>query len=467
MNTNHALFIAIISLVGTSTLFAQDPKFEWVKQIGGTNTDFGLSIATDADGNVYTTGEFKGAVDFDPGAGTLVFTSVASSISSADIFIQKLDSAGNLLWAKQMGGEDSDRGSYITIDADGNVYTIASFGETVDFDPGAGTFDLVSIGASDIFIQKLNSSGNFLWAKQIAGTSYGDGYSITTDADGNVFATGYFDGTADFDPGAGTFNITAGGYEECFILKLNSAGTFLWANSLTGVGVSSGASITTDANGDVYTTGNFRDTVDFDPGVGVFDLMASTQSDIFIQKLTFAGAFLWAKNMGGTSYNNGESVAIDANGNAYITGYFQGSTDFDPGVGTFILTTSGGTSDVFIQKLNSAGNLLWVKQIDGTHYDNGFSVATDAYGNVYTTGRFGGTVDFDPGNLAFDLSSAGSSDIFIQKLDSDGDFVFAKKWEAQAMILQQALFWMTMETFIPRDILKGLPILTQVQEPLI
>jgi len=145
-------YVAILFLILSQFIIAQNPNFEWAKQMGGTSTEEGLSITIDAGGNVYTTGWFSDTVDFDPGAGT---TNLISA-GGYDIFIQKLDGAGNLLWAKQMGGTNLDCGYSITIDAGDNVYTTGLFMETADFDPGTGTANLTSAGIYDIFIHKLS-----------------------------------------------------------------------------------------------------------------------------------------------------------------------------------------------------------------------------------------------------------------------------------------------------------------------
>jgi len=415
-------YVAVLFLILSQFIIAQNPNFEWAKQMGGTSLDQGQSITTDAGGNVYTTGLFGGTVDFDPSVGTANLTSAGGY----DIFIQKLDTAGNLLWVKQMGGTSQDYGNSIITDTSGNVYTTGCFMGTVDFDPGAGTNNLISAGYIDIFIQKLDTGGNLLWVKQMGGTSYDYGRSITTDAGGNVYTTGWFYGTVDFDPGVGISNLTSTGQDDIFIQKLDTSGNLLWVKQMGGTSWEEGYSITTDAGGNVYTTGCFMDTVDFDPGTGTTNLTSAGGIDIFIQKLDSTGNFLWVKQMGGTYGCRGESITIDASGNVYTTGWFKDIVDFDPGTGTTNFT-SAGDNDIFIQKLDTAGNLLWVKQMGGTSIDYGYSITTDAGGNVYTTGSFMGTVDFDPGAGTNNLTVTGLSDIFIQKLDATGSILWVKK----------------------------------------
>jgi len=421
MKPKTTTFFLSLAFIGLS-YFANAQSFKWAKQMGGTSWDIGRSIAVDASGNVYTTGWFQGTVDFDPGPGTFNLTSAGSD----DIFISKLDSLGNFVWAKQLGGTSDDRGFSIAVDASGNVFTTGYFRDTVDFDPGPGTFNLTSAGNWDIFISKLNALGNFVWAKQLGGTSGDLANSIAVDASGNVYTTGSFQGTVDFDPGPGTFNLTSAGGGDTFISKLDSSGNFVWAKQLGGTSLNSGNSIAIDTSGNVFTTGHFRGTVDFDPGAGTFNLTSSGESDIFISKIDASGNFVWAKQMGGTSFDEPYSIAVDALGNVYTTGYFRGTVDFDPGPGTFNLS-SAGSADIFISKLDASGDFLWAKQLGGTLNNYAYSIAADASGNVYTTGHFQGTVDFDPGLGTFNLTSAGNDDIFIFKLDATGNFVWAKQ----------------------------------------
>jgi hypothetical protein len=379
----------------------QAQTLQWAKQLGGTGGASGNSVVVDAVGNVYTTGPFSGTADFDPGAGIFNLTSAGSD----DIFVTKLDAAGNFIWAKRMGGTSSDNGFSIAVDVSGNVYTTGNFNGTADFDPGAASFNLTSAGIDDIFISKLNAAGNFVWAVRFGSTSFDAGGAIALDASANVYTTGYFDGTVDFDPGAATVNLTsAGGSLDIFVSKLDAAGNFIWAKRLGGPLGDGGFSITVDVANNIYTTGQFDGTADFDPGAGTFNLTSAGESDIFISKLDAAGNFIWAKRMGGIGFDQSNSIAVDASGNVHTTGDFEGTADFDPGAGTFNLTSTAFL-DVFISKLDASGNFIYAKRMGGTFISSGYSIALDASGNVYSTGQFRGTADFDPGAATFNLIS--------------------------------------------------------------
>jgi hypothetical protein len=410
-----------IALVSVSQI-AKSQTFEWAKQMGGSSFEYGRSIAVDAIGNIYTTGFFYQTVDFDPGAGVYNL----NSNGNINAFVSKLDAAGNFIWAKQIGENSSNYSVSIALDNSGNVYTTGRFGGTVDFDPSIGTYNLTSLGSDDIFISKLDSAGNFVWAKQIGGNLDDYGLSIALDTLGNIFTTGRFSSTVDFDPGIGTYNLTSVGNSDIFISKLDTAGNFVWAKQIGGNFFDEGRSIKIDASSNVYITGSFRDIVDFDPGIGVHNLTSISGADVFVSKLDASGNFIWAKQMGGISYEEGNSITVDALGNVYTTGYFEGTVDFDPSVGTYNLT-SVGNYDIFISKLDASGNFDWAKQMGSIDDDVSYSIGVDAIGNIYTTGYFVGTVDFDPGVGTFNLTPVGNYDIFISKLDSSGNFIWAKQ----------------------------------------
>ena len=228
MNRTVALLVVLIT-VTPIVLNAQN--FEWAKSMGATSWDYSYGITTDASGNVYVTGFFYDTVDFDPGVG--IFNLIANG-STDDAFIQKLDTGGNFIWAISIGGTFSDNGQSITTDTLGNLYITGHYGSTVDFDPGVGIFNLTSNGSSDVFILKLDASGNFIWAKSMGGTSTDEGRSITIDVSSNVYITGYFQDTADFDPSGAIFNLTSNGNRDIFIQKLDTSGNFIWAKSMGG-----------------------------------------------------------------------------------------------------------------------------------------------------------------------------------------------------------------------------------------
>ena len=318
----------------------------------------------------------------------------------------------NFLWAKQAGGANNDNGNEIAVDGSGNSYITGGFQGTATF----GNTTLTSAGEYDLFIAKIDKDGNFLWAKKVGGVGPEYGNSIAVDGSGNSYITGYFFGTATF----GNTTLTSAGWTEIFIAKIDASGNFLWAKKAGGTNNDYGYSIAVDGSGNSYTIGGFEGTATFGniSLTSVKDSNGKFTKDIFITKLDANGNFLWAKKAGGTDIDSGNSIAVDGSGNSYITGSFDGTITF----GNNTLTSSG-SSDIFIAKLDGSGNYLWAKKTGGTSVDSGNSIAVDGSGNSYITGFFYGTATF--GNTT--LTSAGGGDVFISKLDNNGNFIWTKK----------------------------------------
>lgn len=337
-------------------------------------------------------------------------------------FIAVQVSAQNFQWATRAGGVGGERSKSIALDASKNVYTVGIFRDTADFDPSPNVFNLIAKDRNDIFIQKLDTDGNFVWAIGLGSTGTDDATAVATDTSGNVYVTGSFRDTMDVDPSPNVVNLVAEGSADIFVLKLDENGHLLWAKQMGGSGFDEGNTLTTDATGNVYIAGRFIDSVDFDPGIGSLYLEAPRSSS-FIQKLDANGDLVWAKAILGTGMNEVFSIALDSFGHIYTTGDFSGIVDFDPGFANLNFTSVGGT-DVFIQKLDAAGDLLWAKQMGGIGLDEGHAVTLDASGAVYTLGRFNNTVDFDPGPGVTSKTTNGNDDVYIQKLTANGDLIW-------------------------------------------
>ena len=405
---------------------AQNTGLKWAKAMGSTNDDAGTVIAADAVGNVYTAGLFKQSFDVDPGPAVLTFTSSGNQ----DIFISKSDSNGHLIWAKKIGGPYDEYVNFICMDDAGYFYITGFFSGTVDFDPGPGVVTLATGGVADndSYLAKYDTSGNLVWAKHIGGSQNDYGYAVALDPAHHVYCTGSFRGTVDFDPGSGVSNLTAAGNYDIYVARFDSSGNFNWAKAMGGTGIDYGFSIALDAAANVYTTGTFSGTADFDPGAATYALTAfggTLDEDIFISKLDSLGNFIWAQRIGGANYDQGNAIVADASG-VYTSGYFWGTVDFNPGSGVYNMTALSA-DDAFVCKLDANGNFKWAKQFGSTGFNGSTSVLLDAGSNVYTCGTFNGTVDFDPGNGVYNLTSAGNTDVFISKLDSSGNFIWAKR----------------------------------------
>lgn len=336
----------------------------------------------------------------------------------------------SLAWAKTLiktNGSSTGGPQSIAVDMLGNVYTTGYFYGTYNMDPGATNYTLSCISQTS-YILKQDALGNLLWAHKIDNDTDFNTAKIAVDQQNNVYVTGYYRGVSDLDPTAGVSTFTAIGLADCFIIKLNASGNFIWAKSFGGSSYDVGGNLAFDASNNVYVFGSFYDTVDFDPDLGVTNLTSNGDYDVFISKLDVNGNFLWAKSFGGNSADEGRGIQLDAQGNIYITGAFQGGVDFDPNASTLFLSSNGAT-DIFMVKLNSAGNLVWAKSMGSTAYDNGTDLVLDKNGtNIYLTGQFENMVDFDPNVGTTNLTSLGSADIYINKLDTAGNLIWAKSF---------------------------------------
>lgn len=419
------LLVVSVILAGLLTLVlpasAAEGDFAWAAGMGSVNDDFARDIVVDQAGNVYVTGAFQGTVDFDPGAGTFNLTAAGDS----DVFVSKLSTNGDLVWARHFGGTGHDAGNGIFVDGEGCVYFTGVFSDTADFDPGVGVTALTSAGSGDVFVSKIDENGDLVWSNQLGGVNEDIGRAIAVDTAGNVFVTGEFQDTADFDPSASTFNLASNGSADIFTWKLNSNGELVWAKHFGGTSIDAGYGISVNGVGVLHLMGIFQGTSDFDPGTGIFNISSAGSNDIFVLNLSEDGDLVWAKSFGGASNDVGRFMVVDVTGNVYTTGEFQGTADFDPGAGSFNLT-SAGINDTFVSKLTQDGEFVWAKSLEGDGLDFGLGVAVDGAGNIYLTGHFSGTTDFDPGVGSFPLSSAGSDDVFVCKLNASANFVWAK-----------------------------------------
>lgn len=412
---NIVLFIWVLI---TFNIQCQQPSLDWGTYLGSNGIDQSFGIIIDNNENVLTCGNFAGSTDFNPSATSYMLSPVGSSHGA---YVQKLDPNGNFIWAVGYSGTNDVWANSIAVDSDNNVYITGYFQGTIDFDPGIGTFNLTPSGFSDAYILKLDQSGNFLWAQKVGGTNEDAGVELAVDNNNDVIIYGDYSNTADFDPSGLTYSLTATDGTASFIWKINSSGNFIWAKSIN----SDADGITVNNNNEIYITGIYTGTVDFDPNGGVFNLSSiSGTADVYILKLNSIGDFQFAKSVGGSTQEVGGDICLDNSNNVYITAGFSGTADFDPSGSSYNLT-SFGDFDNIILKLDPIGNFSWVARSGSTSGDFGNSIYSDDYGNVFATGCFTGTVDFDHGIGTYNLSSNGAYDIFVLKINSSGIFKWA------------------------------------------
>ncbi len=344
--------------------------------------------------------------------------------------ISKVSPGQTLDWAKQLVGTGNLFSLSMAVDHLGNVFTTGSFDDTLIADMDTGYYPIGSNGRGDIYLSKRSATGALLWIHSFGNYENDAGLSVAVDSIGNVFISGYFADTIDFDPGVGVSNlISHKWYSGTFICKYDPSGNFLWARQIGSRGIYFITSMSASNNGNVYLFGKFSDTVDFDPGPGITQLYSSKRDNMFVAKYNASGHFRWAKNLESAGGNEPSIIYLDEMENVYIAGSFSDTTDFDPGQSKYELTPYSYREDIFIEKLDSSGNFLWVSQFGGPEDAIANDVTVDKNGNVFSTGSFAGKVDFDPGpdSSFLKTDSIRNTDAFVSKLNSSGQFVWAKK----------------------------------------
>ncbi len=313
-----------------------------------TSVSFGqINLRVDEAGNTYLTSDLSGPADMDPGPGVFIL----SPIGFRDAFIVKIDTDGNLVWAKNFGGpgDTGSQGLAVDVDLQGNVYVGGSFNNTQDFDPGPGVFNITASAHIQAFIVKLTGSGNFVWAKQFGNSPqvYGGStiLNMRSDGAGNLHITGTFARDCDFDPGPGLYTAVSspGSAGDGFICKLDGQSNFVWVKTLGQNGTNNHHirpfGIDFDGANNILIAGFYLGDFDFDPGVGT-QVIYCNPYDAFILKLNSLGEFIWVKTIGASGASDtGNDVAVDFAGNVYLVGSFSTSVDFDPGPDTFIINS--------------------------------------------------------------------------------------------------------------------------------
>ena len=403
---------------------AQSHSWIWAKSAGAVADDQANSIAVDASGNTYVAGWFD--------SGTITFgTNTLTNAGAYDIFLTKYDASGNVLWAKRAGGTNNDYANSVTIDSSGNVYVAGEFtSDTARF----GSFMLLNSGATDgtrdLFLAKYDANGNELWVRSATGLGNDVAYSVAVDVTGNAFVCGSFTSFyLTFGTTMLTNSNTTSYTDDIFLAKYNSSGTLQWAKSAgSTAGWEEGFSVAVDASGNPYVAGGFKD-INFTYGTTTLTNCDNTGStyDIFLAKYNTAnGNLIYAKSAGGINDDYLNSVKVDASGNIYLGGYFYSPT-LAFGTDTVVNTDNvpGHSSDIFLAKYNSSGNVVWAKGANGDGDDAVTCIAVNASG-VYITGSFASPqITFGSTPLTNDDANY-YLDAFITKYDASGNVLWAK-----------------------------------------
>lgn len=418
-------YLLLTLLLSIKPIFLIAQSYEWGGRFGGGGEDVVKRMYVDAEGNSYTTGYFTDTADFDIGNTEYNLT----SNGLYDVFVQKTNTDGNLEWAVNIGGNMFDYGTGITADAQGNVYVTGYFDEMVDFDPGAGEWLLTSQGGGDVFILKLNSNGEFVWAKSIGGLDYEESTAIGVDPNGNVYLLGYLYATVDFDPGLGEVLMSSSGLSDTFLLRLNNTGDFDYVYTYGGDGIDLALDMVVKNENEIFLSGYFNGTTDLDPRPNETHLVTATDG--------FAGYAMQINELGeivNLALTEGGAVNIlgiaqDAQNNMVITGNFSGTVNFDPSSGNSDYTFSSTNAyNGFIVKIQHDSTIAWAAQLVSNDPVFGYDIAIAPDGKVVATGFFGGEADFDPNpnsNFILNKQSVNPTDAYLWSLDAQGNFLSA------------------------------------------
>lgn len=390
--------------------FGQAPIVDWISTGGGDYSDGVTAMARDTNGNLYTAGFYNNAAQFG---------SVILPEGSFSIFLAKYDEAGALVWIKSFQNNSNLFVNTLEVDSQGGILIGGYHYFDVDLDPSEGEFMLTTGGSG--YVAKYDSNGNFLWANETQSQN-SDVNDIAIDENGTIYAIGRFFSTVDLNSGEGNAIITGGPDSNMFLVAYNPDGDYVWGFGVgTDIGPASGRSLKYD-NGFLYLTGEFAGTADFDPSAA--EAMRQSENRAFyIAKYSTTGSFYWANIMEESeawNWISGESIATDAAGNIYVSGYFVEGFDADPSGNTAPVMGGILYSNGFLAKYDANGAYQWAKAF--TSWDDSIDpmyLSVDPNGRIAVSGMVNETISF--GTTSGESQDfTGHSDIFVAIYSTDG-----------------------------------------------
>jgi hypothetical protein len=398
------VFVTKLNDAGTSMVYST--------VFGGGGNDYGQGIAVDAAGAAYITG-FTYSSDFPAPPGAYD----SSYDGKADVFVTKLDAAGaTLAYSTYLGGANDDAGQGIAVDAAGEAY-VAGYTYSSEFPATAGASHAIFNDFANAFVTKLDGAGTTLVYSTVAGGARDDiGICIAVDAAGHAYVIGYTS-SSDFPTTSGAYDTGFHGNFDVFVAKLEANGrTFAYSTFLGGADDDIGQGIAVDLAGGAYVTG-YTTSSDFPASSDAHDMVHNGKFDVFVTKLEASGATLtYSTFLGGADDDIGQGIAVNAAGEAYITGYTSSSSGFPWTAGAYDESSSGG-ADVFVTKLDATGaTLVYSTFLGGTDNDFGQGIAIDGKGGVYVTG-YTSSSDFPTPPGAYDTSFNLPTEAFVTKID--------------------------------------------------
>ncbi|ROL62248.1 T9SS C-terminal target domain-containing protein [Bacteroidetes/Chlorobi group bacterium ChocPot_Mid] len=413
-------------------------------QLGNQGDTHGKAITIDKDSNFIIAGTFQGTLNFNPKGSN----ELTSNLGSTDVFIAKYDKKGNFKWVKNIGTTGVDIPTAVKTDNTGNIVIAGYFGSEnlpgrfIDLDPGPKEAKFYGEGGIDAFIVKLNSSGEYQWGFLITNK---DSYSteiiwdIAINKSGQIYLSGIFAGTVDFNPKGNRKLVkqsgTAHGY---FTSKYERSGENLWITKI-GANITNPfdegfSSIDLDANDGCIVAGNFRDTARFEPDIdNEFLEVSSGSSDMFIAKYSSLGKITFRGGFGGKQQDRifPGCGKIGTDGNFYLSGNFIGKADFYPGFATREIENKNQSKQIFLSSYTLSGTLRWAYTFNSDAEDDvPMGLDFDSEGYVYLSGYFTGATNFNPkGDKTLTSKGiSGASDGFLAKFDNLSNLIWANQY---------------------------------------
>ena len=393
--------------------FLANGDYVYTKTFGGSGTE-GLAttgLAVTSQHEIYIAGTFSTTVDFDPGVGAVSRTSAGG----ADGYISRFDTDGNLVFNKTFGGTGAEQNIGVTVPTDktSDVYVFGGYSNTVDFDPSVSTSNFTAVGARNPFMSKFDNNGNYVRTNVLPGPDSA-GARVATSPDGkDVYMFDSFSTDIDLNPAATGGEYTSQGGTDVYLIKFDENGIFKYGKSYGGAG-SENSRAAVAPNGDLYVSGVFSGTVDFDPSPGTSTLTSNGGIDAYVSKFEADGTYVWTRVIGGVDDEGINKPIITAHGKeVYISGVMRGTVDFDPGSGV-ANRVSNGDADAYLAAYTTDGAYVSATTFGGSGAESGASIAFGV-DSIYIAGFFNTTVDFDTGAGVDPRTSAGGNDAFISK----------------------------------------------------
>jgi hypothetical protein len=387
--------------------FDSNGNWIWTKTWGGRASDEANCIKLDSNGNIFVAGNFNYTAEFNPIGGTLI----TSGHDFDDVYLTKFDSDGYWLWTHTWGGDGIDDVFDIDVNRDGYVYAVGQFRGSVDFKPGGGDIH-ASHGDYDAYLTKFSPDGDWQIAEHWGGPNEDTAYGVMCDYNNMVTVTGLYRETVAFNPSGGSEH-TANGVSDCFISRFNANDEWQWAKVWGGDFFDFARDVECDSSNNIYVTGSFSDTVNFNP-VGGGSKTSHGSWDVWLSRFAPDGTWQWTEIWGANELDTGMTVHVDRFDSIFVGGYFAGSCEFNPDGGGS--QTATGMEDAFTSKLDTDGNWVWSKTWGGSEQDMTRSISTDLNGNVYNAGSFRVVSNLAPGG-GDNHTSNGQTDAFLTKFN--------------------------------------------------